>query len=282
MKSMLKVVSPVIITLWIAVSGTPAYAEPYNLVCDAGGCTVDGAHWCNNAISIADNSVTPSKIGIQCAIGQVLVRMVSGWQCGTLSIVDNGISLCGASECAYICNKGSTACPTGCVNTANDRQNCGTCGNACAGTCVASACQPPTCIDGILNNFETDVDCGGTMCSACQNGKTCGNGGDCISLSCINGICAAESQPNGTPCSLGGQCQTGYCVEGYCCDSACNGSCQSCAINPGYCTAALAGTDPKFACGPFNCNGTNSSCPTTCSSSADCKAPANCVLNICF
>jgi hypothetical protein len=37
----------------------------------------------------------------------------------------------------------------------------------CEGICSNGACQPPTCSDGIRNQNETDVDCGGPNCAAC-------------------------------------------------------------------------------------------------------------------
>jgi hypothetical protein len=37
----------------------------------------------------------------------------------------------------------------------------------CEGQCRDGACQRPTCSDGIMNQGETDVDCGGPSCAAC-------------------------------------------------------------------------------------------------------------------
>ncbi len=41
-------------------------------------------------------------------------------------------------------------------------------------------CVPPSCTDGGLNGKETDVDCGGADCGACDNGKLCAGGVDCL------------------------------------------------------------------------------------------------------
>ncbi len=49
----------------------------------------------------------------------------------------------------------------------------------------------------MLNAVETDVDCGGPDCSGCDNGETCVAGGDCISLSCKLGKCAAATCGDG-------------------------------------------------------------------------------------
>src|SRR4029079_16793182 len=42
--------------------------------------------------------------------------------------------------------------------------------------------------DGLKNNVETDIDCGGA-CGGCNNGKMCGGNGDCLSGKCTGGIC---------------------------------------------------------------------------------------------
>lgn len=50
----------------------------------------------------------------------------------------------------------------------------------------------PSCNDNILNQDETDVDCGGTICSGCRNGEMCNVNRDCRSLKCTNGICVKK------------------------------------------------------------------------------------------
>src|SRR5262249_38882622 len=42
-----------------------------------------------------------------------------------------------------------------------------------------------TCVDGVLNGTESDVDCGGT-CTKCGAGHHCTAGADCISQSCAD------------------------------------------------------------------------------------------------
>jgi len=46
----------------------------------------------------------------------------------------------------------------------------------------------PTCEDGIQNQDETDVDCGGSVCGMCMNGQGCLN-----DLDCISGFCDLET-----------------------------------------------------------------------------------------
>lgn len=68
---------------------------------------------------------------------------------------------------------------------------------------VTDACVPedqPTCTDGELNGAETDVDCGGGVCQACEEGAECTMDADCESGTCdADGTCA----PGGGPCNNG-------------------------------------------------------------------------------
>ena len=49
----------------------------------------------------------------------------------------------------------------------------------------------PTCSDGVQNQDETDIDCGGTACGGCAVGGRCLVNSDCISQSCVNNACQA-------------------------------------------------------------------------------------------
>lgn len=47
----------------------------------------------------------------------------------------------------------------------------------------------PNCADGVQNQDETDVDCGGSACIPCEDGFACSVAGDCIGASCPAGTC---------------------------------------------------------------------------------------------
>ena len=47
-----------------------------------------------------------------------------------------------------------------------------------------------TCTDTFQNQDETDVDCGGTICSPCDLGQSCSINNDCVSNNCDAGTCA--------------------------------------------------------------------------------------------
>ena len=54
----------------------------------------------------------------------------------------------------------------------------------------------PYCYDDIINQDESDVDCGGKICDKCALGKECLSNSDCAWGECINYTCAfTEGQP---------------------------------------------------------------------------------------
>ena len=44
--------------------------------------------------------------------------------------------------------------------------------------------MPLSCSDGLKNNDETGVDCGGAMCGACEDYLVCSAHSDCLSSNC--------------------------------------------------------------------------------------------------
>jgi len=55
----------------------------------------------------------------------------------------------------------------------------------CNNTCAA----PATCIDGLKNGQESDIDCGGATCEGCFDGEGCVDGVDCASGFCDQHTC---------------------------------------------------------------------------------------------
>lgn len=54
----------------------------------------------------------------------------------------------------------------------------------------------PSCTDGVRNNDETDVDCGGS-CADCENGQMCSDLTDCESGQCTDGVCTGSACGDG-------------------------------------------------------------------------------------
>ena len=85
-------------------------------------------------------------------------------------------------------------CPTGYYCPNND-----------VGACVAKPVDAPisaaeSCKDGIKNQDETDVDCGGVCGAICANDKVCLVNTDCQSNNCVGGVCKAITQPQSQDC----------------------------------------------------------------------------------
>lgn len=88
-------------------------------------------------------------------------------------------------------------------NVCNVQSDCesGVCAsNICQGECMIqySACihllsfKAPICSDGVQNGNETDVDCGGEICSKCNDTKICSAHSDCMNAVCAFNICQGE------------------------------------------------------------------------------------------
>ncbi len=99
------------------------------------------------------------------------------------------------SDCVggLTCIKGYCVIPDSCTSNTD-------CGGGLE--CSEGLCIPPaSCADGIKNQDETDVDCGGS-CKACVVGKDCDVANDCHTAVCENGKCAEMKQPVTDPDSL--------------------------------------------------------------------------------
>ncbi|HEY3666961.1 MAG TPA: hypothetical protein VGL19_13200 [Polyangiaceae bacterium] len=77
-----------------------------------------------------------------------------------------------------------------------------------------SFCLPMFCVDGVKDNGEADLDCGGGQCDGCALGQDCGYYWDCASVACdlstfkcIADHCADHGQDGGeSDVDCGGPC----------------------------------------------------------------------------
>jgi hypothetical protein len=191
---------------------------------------------------------------------------------------------CVESMCSIDAAPAGTACSESEGAMCNGIGNCVACleTDHCAPTdiCDQQVCVPAACADDALSGEETDVDCGGPECTACENDKSCLVATDCQSLYC-SGVCSACENDGhcmaaaGTFCDAGAcaplrqlgeacqganQCESGNCVDGVCCDSDCGGTCRAChiaktGVASGTCTYIPNGNDPDQECLLTVCNG---------------------------
>ncbi len=96
-----------------------------------------------------------------------------------------------------------------------------------------------TCDDGVRNQTESDVDCGGGACGRCAHGATCAVDADCISRACVADRC----EPADFACG-GGACDVG--TED-CLESASTPTCEPLPEGCYDCDCAVAGR-PSCSC----------------------------------
>jgi hypothetical protein len=102
-----------------------------------------------------------------------------------------GNEYCDTGNCMMdICSPGATACDGAtlltCLTNGSGWGNPSTC---MSGLCIDDACEDMTCYDGVQNGNETAADCGGNVCTPCNNDLACLLDTDCKSKICNNGIC---------------------------------------------------------------------------------------------
>ncbi len=188
-------------------------------------------------------------------------------------------------ECtaSWECTAWSPAiCPPSGIQTRSCTCSCPG-GTGCTGdystsrTCVYT----PTCDDGIKNQDETDVDCGGS-CLGCSTGKQCSQQTDCLSGLCVSNVCREVGCFNNIK-------------DGDETDIDCGGSCSKCAVNKACssksdclsnlcinnicknpsCTDSLKNQDETdIDCGGNICSG--------CAVDKNCNANSDCQSNYCI
>jgi hypothetical protein len=171
---------------------------------DCGGFSCASGSTCKTTCSV-DNDCAA---GLHCETGACKPDCKSQSDCGSNSICMN-------KRCAS-CGTGTKACNNFCVNTSNDKNNCGTCGMICSGS--------------------TSL-CSGGSCKCTQNGD-CGTNGVCNNGACIScgsmtacGAACVNTQNDSSNC---GSCQT-MCAAGQSCS---RGKC-ACALGAAGCGKCL-------------------------------------------
>lgn len=146
---------------------------------------------------------------------------------------------------------------------------------------------PASCSDGQQNDDETDTDCGGKTCLACEPGQGCAWAGDCTTSVCTNAVCqsatCSDLQRNGAEsdvdcggglcsacapnrgCSVDSDCQTNFCKSGICTDPSCSNG----AVDSGESDTDCGG-ELCPACGPSQ----------HCTTAADCSSGV-CIEQVC-
>ena len=127
----------------------------------------------------SQNNQTPGCAGGRCTVicnaGYEACSYLTGGNSGTQAWnccpapPANGVLLCGANTCGYVCASGYADCSGACVDVSSDAGNCGTCGKACpAGyQCVNKNCTPtPGALTADLYINVGAAGAGNTPCTA--------------------------------------------------------------------------------------------------------------------
>ncbi|MBI4699921.1 MAG: hypothetical protein HY744_01940, partial [Deltaproteobacteria bacterium] len=225
----------------------------------------------------------------------------AGQQCATPGSCPQGTTCkpatCEAGKCGFTMGGEGTSCTEDGGKVCDGQGSCVECTKQerCTGSeqCDQGKCVPAACKNGKLDQGETDVDCGGSECAPCANGKKCEQYGDCASGHCAGGLCAPcaghDDCQDADYCEAGGkcvaklatgasctdfgaeQCASGYCADGLCCNDACAGGCGVCAkakgaFKDGECTAVAKDTACRAVAGDCDvaekCDGQSKACPS--------------------
>ncbi|MFT3775481.1 MAG: hypothetical protein QM820_59800 [Minicystis sp.] len=284
--------------------------KPKETACGAASASVcDGAGHCIECLSNADCAANHPMTPVCDVKAKQCVSCADGIKNGKETDVDCGGPDCGACL-GQPCDPQNN-CGNGTFCSIQDNICCSTvCGDKCEacvqvktgqpdGTCAAvpytmdpdnecgalGGCgQAPhkcRCEDGMKNNDESDVDCGGMTCPRCGGGQMCGDPTDCASTvpACVSGACCSSLCT--APCfycDTFGQCISappGYPNATCSANQACGPAGVTCAGKAGApCNAAFGGADClSGVCGGTPTKTCQKSAPgKPCNSDTDCSA----------
>src|SRR5262249_48335379 len=180
------------------------------------------------------------------------------------------------------CANGRIKCGAGCVDPYNHPQNCGTCGNVCAGgqvcvggQCTASCPAGQTVCDGLCVSTSTSALHCGACGMACANGQVCSNA-TCVAQCPANQVPATPFSNDGPPrscvglagdsnncgavgnvCKGGTACGTDACTMTCSGSANCSGVCTDLSSNANHCGSCDSACGPTQVC-------VNGACAASC------------------
>jgi hypothetical protein len=196
--------------------------------------------------SCFDGIKNQTETDIDCG-GGTCSKCITGKYCSMANDCQSSVcsgGICQAPSCYDGVKNGSESdidCGGSCSNKCDLLQKCLSPDDCSTGLCKSGICQPypiVSCMDGIWNQMETDVDCGGGSCAPCSFNKMCNIGTDCQSGVCGGGMCKMptcfDAVKNGNEtdvdcgggtcnkcastkiCLVGSDCTSGSCVANKC------------------------------------------------------------------
>lgn len=92
-----------------------------------------------------------------------------------IEMLDNGVVQIGTNATPTCSNQGFVCCDTCVPGTEQTIYD-----STCSGKACCSQCYTATCSDGVKNQDESDIDCGGVCGKTCIDGKLCNSDADCV------------------------------------------------------------------------------------------------------
>ncbi len=158
-------------------------------ICAEGTCANPS---CDDGIQNRDETDVDCGGGIcdSCADG---LNCIANRDCNS-GVCDQSTQTCAAPTCDDgVRNADETGVDCGGPNcdACENGQGCADDSDCTSSVCDedASVCVAGSCTDGVQNDQETDVDCGGPDCSPCATGRSCSEGSDCLTGYCDSGTC---------------------------------------------------------------------------------------------
>ena len=141
--------------------------------CEGAGDCASGLCQDNVCVGVGCEGVACDD-GEACYRGQCYAACDESAECGAEERCFEGA--CTALSCDDVICADAETCYRGvCYAACESAEGCSEEG----AECVEGSCVVPTCDDGVQNGDESDVDCGGTSCEACEVGQQCGVDEDC-------------------------------------------------------------------------------------------------------
>jgi len=234
--------------------------------------------------------------------------------CGTDGTCD-GAGGCRKYATGTVC--AAETCASGIYTPAASCDANGNCTAPDAITCAPYTCNGSKCFASCATGAECSTGniCTASSCGLKPNGASCSTNAECLSATCAQGICCATActgscrscavagslglctdVPTGMPDPAGGcndqgaaSCGTnGKCAAGSCQKYVQGTSCQAATCPTGGMTFSASATcdgagtcvnPAATSCAPYTCGA--ATCKATCTSNADCAAPAVCTGGSC-